>query len=72
MRDFVAIDFETANECASSVCSIGAVLVRNGEIVKNLHLLGGKAIIFAVMTVLCSIIAVYIFSRLFLEKGDEK
>ena len=33
MRDFVAIDFETANECASSVCSIGAVLVRNGKIV---------------------------------------
>ena len=37
MRDFVAIDFETANECASSVCSIGAVLVRNGEIVKTFY-----------------------------------
>ena len=33
MRDFIAIDFETANECASSVCSIGAVLVKDGEIV---------------------------------------
>ena len=37
MRDFVAIDFETANECASSVCSIGAVLVRDGEIVKTFY-----------------------------------
>ena len=37
MRDFVAIDFETANECASSVCSIGAVLVRNGKIVKTFY-----------------------------------
>ena len=37
MRDFIAIDFETANECPSSVCSIGAVLVRNGEIVKTFY-----------------------------------
>lgn len=37
MTDFIAIDFETANECASSVCSIGAVLVRNGEIVKTFY-----------------------------------
>lgn len=37
MTDFVAIDFETANECASSVCSIGAVLVRNGEIVNTFY-----------------------------------
>ena len=37
MRDFVAIDFETANECPSSVCSIGAVLVRDGEIVKTFY-----------------------------------
>lgn len=37
MKDFIAIDFETANEYASSVCSIGAVLVRNGEIVKTFY-----------------------------------
>ena len=37
MKDFIAIDFETANECPSSVCSIGAVLVRNGEIVKTFY-----------------------------------
>ena len=37
MTDFIAIDFETANECPTSVCSIGAVLVRNGEIVKTFY-----------------------------------
>lgn len=37
MKDFIAIDFETANECASSVCSIGAVLVRDGEITKTFY-----------------------------------
>lgn len=33
MKDFAAIDFETANECRSSVCSVGVVIVREGEIV---------------------------------------
>ena len=33
MRDFAAIDFETANEQPSSVCSVGVVIVRDGEIV---------------------------------------
>lgn len=37
IRDFVAIDFETANGQRSSVCSIGVVIVRNGEIVKKLY-----------------------------------
>lgn len=32
MNDFAAIDFETANECPSSVCSVGVVVVRGGEI----------------------------------------
>ena len=32
MRDFAAIDFETANNQRSSVCSVGVVVVRNGEI----------------------------------------
>ena len=31
MKDFAAIDFETANECPCSVCSVGIVVVRNGE-----------------------------------------
>ena len=31
MRDFVAIDFETANRNGSSICSMGAVIVRDGR-----------------------------------------
>ena len=37
MKDFVAIDFETANNERSSVCSVGIVIVRNGEIVDNFY-----------------------------------
>ena len=32
MRDFAAIDFETANFQSTSVCSVGVVIVRDGEI----------------------------------------
>ena len=32
MKDFAAIDFETANNERSSVCSVGIVIVRNGDI----------------------------------------
>ena len=35
--DFAAIDFETANECRSSVCSVGVVVVRGGEIVDSFY-----------------------------------
>lgn len=37
MQDFVAIDFETANGCRSSVCSVGIVVVKNGEIVDKFY-----------------------------------
>ena len=37
MTDFAAIDFETANECPSSVCSVGVVVVRGGEIVESFY-----------------------------------
>ncbi|MBO4570583.1 MAG: 3'-5' exonuclease [Bacteroidales bacterium] len=37
MTDFAAIDFETANECPSSVCSVGVVIVRNGEITDSFY-----------------------------------
>ncbi|MCD7971728.1 MAG: 3'-5' exoribonuclease [Candidatus Azobacteroides sp.] len=37
MRDFAAIDFETANEYPSSVCSVGVVVVRNGRIVEKFY-----------------------------------
>lgn len=33
MTDFAAIDFETANEQPSSVCSVGVVIVRGGVMV---------------------------------------
>ena len=37
MTDFAAIDFETANECPSSVCSVGVVIVRDGQIVDSFY-----------------------------------
>ena len=37
MRDFAAIDFETANECPSSVCSVGVVIVRGGEVTDSFY-----------------------------------
>ena len=37
MTDFIAIDFETANGSRSSVCSVGVVIVHNGEIVDNYY-----------------------------------
>ena len=37
MKDFAAIDFETANECRCSVCSVGVVIVRNGDIVDSFY-----------------------------------
>ena len=37
MTDFAAIDFETANECPSSVCSVGVVIVRGGEMTDSFY-----------------------------------
>lgn len=37
MTDFVAIDFETANEQRSSICSVGIVIVKGGEIVDTFY-----------------------------------
>ena len=37
MENFAAIDFETANNERSSVCSVGVVIVRNGEIVDSFY-----------------------------------
>ena len=37
MQDFAAIDFETANNARSSVCSVGVVIVRDGEIVDKFY-----------------------------------
>lgn len=37
MKNFVAIDFETANQRRSSVCSVGIVIVKNGKIVDSFY-----------------------------------
>ncbi|MBP5502451.1 MAG: 3'-5' exonuclease [Bacteroidales bacterium] len=37
MKDFAAIDFETANNERSSVCSVGIVIVRDGEIADSFY-----------------------------------
>lgn len=37
MRDFAAIDFETANSERSSVCSVGVAIVRDGVIVEKIY-----------------------------------
>ena len=37
IRDFIAIDFETANQEPSSVCSVGVVIVRNGQVADNFY-----------------------------------
>ncbi|MGI6222901.1 MAG: exonuclease domain-containing protein [Prevotella sp.] len=37
MENFAAIDFETANNERSSVCSVGVVVVRNGDIANKFY-----------------------------------
>jgi DNA polymerase-3 subunit epsilon len=37
MTDFAAIDFETANQYPSSVCSVGVVIVRKGQIAEKVY-----------------------------------
>ena len=37
MLNFAAIDFETANQHATSVCSVGIVVVREGEITEKFY-----------------------------------
>lgn len=37
MKDFVAIDFETANRESTSICSIGMVIVRDGIIIDRFY-----------------------------------
>ena len=33
--DFIALDFETANSCRESICSVGMAIVENGKVVKT-------------------------------------
>ena len=37
MKHAIVIDFETANGSPSSVCSVGIVIVRDGEVVDSFY-----------------------------------
>ncbi len=37
IRDFIAIDFETANQQSSSICSVGVVMVHNGQVADTFY-----------------------------------
>ena len=37
MKDFIAIDFETANGQPSSICSVGVVMVKQGEMADSFY-----------------------------------
>lgn len=37
MKNFVALDVETANNHLTAICSIGAVMVKNGEIAERFY-----------------------------------
>ena len=37
LRNFIAIDFETANQQPSSVCSVGVIMVRDGQVVDSFY-----------------------------------
>ena len=37
--NFIAIDFETANSCRSSICSMGVAIVEHGKLVNTDHFL---------------------------------
>ena len=37
MKDFAAIDFETANSEPTSVCSVGVVIVRDGVVADTFY-----------------------------------
>lgn len=51
---------------------MGVSIGRNGEILRNLPLLGGKSLLFAVFAILGSTLAVYFLSRLFLQKEGKR
>lgn len=51
---------------------MGVSIGRNREILRSLPLLGGRALLFAVLAIAGSILAVYALSVLFLEKEGRK
>lgn len=53
------------------IFSMGVGIGNNKEVIRNLPKLGGQAFVFALLSVVGSIIFVFIFSKIFLE-GSEK
>ncbi|KXL51714.1 hypothetical protein CLNEO_29200 [Anaerotignum neopropionicum] len=51
---------------------MGVSIGRNGEVIRSLPVLGGKAFLFAVLAVIGSILFVFVLSKLFLEKEEKK
>lgn len=51
---------------------MGVSIGRNAEILRSLPLLGGKALLFALLSILGSILAVYGVSVLFLQKEGKR
>ncbi|WP_312060964.1 LysO family transporter [Anaerotignum sp.] len=51
---------------------MGVSIGRNGEVIRNLPALGGKALLFAILAVIGSILFVFLLSKLFFEKEGEK
>ena len=48
---------------------MGVSIGRNGDIIQALPSLGGKALLYAVLAVIGSIVVVYLLTKVFLRKG---
>lgn len=51
---------------------MGVSIGRNGEIIQALPSLGGKALLYAVLAVICSVAAVWLLTKVFLRKGADE
>ena len=51
---------------------MGVSIGRNGDIIQALPSLGGKALLYAVLAVIGSIVAVYLLTKVFLRKGAKE
>ena len=54
------------------IFSMGVGIGNNKEVIGNLPKLGGQAFVFALLSVAGSVIFVFIFSKIFLERGEKK
>jgi hypothetical protein len=62
IRDFIAIDFETANQQPSSVCSVGVVIVRNRQVADSagfhVRTIGMMSVVVEVTRILVNLVKV--------------